>query len=71
MDKFVNMLLMKLSQKYKVSYNEQRTYNKEIKISNYVIKLYDYVEEKDKYTCIRTIFAKNKTELILKLKGLI
>ena len=65
------MLLVKLAEKYKVNYTEQRTYNKEIKNSNYVVKLYDYIEEKDKYTCIRTIFAKNKSELILKLKGLI
>lgn len=71
MDKFINMILTILSEKYKVSYNEQRTYKEQTKSSNFVIKLYDYIEEKDKYKCIRTIFAKNKTDLLLKLKELI
>ena len=71
MDKFINMVLIRLSDKYKVSYNEQRTYKEQIKNSNFVVKLYEYIEEKDKYKCVRTIFGKNKTDLLLKLKELI
>lgn len=71
MEKFVNMLLIRLSTKYKVTYTEQRTYKEEIKSSRYVIKLYEYIEQKDKYKCIRTIFANSKTDLLLKLRELI
>ena len=71
MDKYINMILLQLSDKYKVNYMEIRKYENRIKYSSYQVKLYNYIPEKDKYKSKKTIEAKNKMELIYKLKELI
>lgn len=66
MDKYLNMILLKLSENYKISLVEIKTY-KDFKVYKSIrLLIYNYKNGKDK--CIET---KNKRELLLKLKEMI
>ena len=71
MDKYINMILLQLSNNYKVNYTELRTYKENRIYTNFIVKLYKYMPLKDKYRCTKTIEARNKRALVLKLKELI
>ena len=43
MDKYINMILLQLSNNYKVNYTELRTYKENRKYTNFIVKLYKYM----------------------------
>lgn len=65
--KCINMMLLKLSQDYKINLTEIRTYKEGKKYTT--IKLIIYKYNKDKSN--KTIEVRNEKELILKLKEMI
>ena len=62
--KYINMILLKLSQEYKINLTEIKTYKEGKKYTT--IKLIIYKYNKDNTN--KTIEARNERELILKLK---
>lgn len=65
--KYINMMLLKLSQEYKINLTEIKTYKEGKKYIT--IKLIIYKYNKDNTN--KTIEVKNDKELILKLKEMI
>lgn len=64
--KYINMILLKLSLKYKISYIEINTYKDYKKYKNIKLTIFSYENKKNKY-----IETKNDRELLLKLKEMI
>lgn len=70
--KYINMLLLQLSNKYQYNLIEMKTYKRGKKYNNIklVIYKYDETDENEKYY-YKTLEFKNDRDLILKLKEMI
>ena len=65
--KYINMMLLKLGQEYKVNLTEIKTYKEGKKYTTIKLTVYNYGKDKKN----KTIEVKNDKELILKLKEMI
>ena len=68
--KYINMMLLKLSQEYKINLTEIKTYKQFKKYNSIRLILYKYDEEgnKKKY---KNIEVRNERELLIRLKEMI
>ena len=65
--KYINMMLLKLSQDYKINLTEIKTYKEGKKYTAIKLTIYKYGKDKKN----KTIEVRNDKELILKLKEMI
>lgn len=65
-EKYINMILLKLSEDYKISLLEIKTYKDLKKYTNITLTIYKYQGKRNK-----VIEAHTKRELLLKLKEMI
>lgn len=65
--KYINMMLLKLSQEYKINLTEIKTYKEGKKYTTIKLIIYKYGKDKKN----KTIEVRNEKELILKLKEMI
>lgn len=65
--KYINMILLKLSQDYKINLTEIKTYKEGKKYTTIKLTIYKYGKDKKN----KTIEVRNDKELILKLKEMI
>lgn len=65
--KYINMMLLKLSQDYKINLTEIKTYKEGKKYTTIKLIIYKYGKDKKN----KTIEVRNDKELILKLKEMI
>lgn len=68
--KYINMILMQLSNKYDCVLTDIKTYKDNKKFTNIKLILYKY-DDKGNKKQYKNIEAKNERELLLKLKELI
>ena len=70
--RYINMLLLQLSNKYYYNLIEMKTYKKGKKYNNIKLVIYKYDEEdKDEKHYYKTIEFRNERELLLKLKEMV
>lgn len=70
--KYINMLLLQLSNKYQYNLIEMKTYKKGRKYNNIKLVIYKYDEtDPDEKYYYKTLEFKNDRDLILKLKEMI
>lgn len=65
--KYINMILLKLSQEYKINLTEIKTYKESKKYTTIKLIIYNYGKDKKN----KTIEVNSDKELILKLKEMI
>ena len=65
--KYINMMLLKLSQEYKINLTEIKTYKEAKKYTTIKLTIYKYGKDKKN----KTIEVNSDKELILKLKEMI
>ena len=70
--RYINMLLLQLSNKYYYNLIEMKTYKKGKKYNNIKLVIYKYDEEdKEEKHYYKTIEFRNERELLLKLKEMV
>lgn len=68
--KYINMMLLQLSNKYQFTLTDIKTYKKNKKYTTIKLIIYKYKNEDEKQY-YKTVEVKNDRELILKLKEMI
>lgn len=66
--KYINMLLLQLSNKHQYTLINTTTYKKGRKYNSYKLVIYDYIKDDKIYK--ETLEFKNEIELLIYLKGL-
>lgn len=70
--RYINMILLQLSNKYYYNLIEMKTYKKGKKYNNIKLVIYKYDEEdEDEKHYYKTIEFRNERELLLKLKEMV
>ena len=70
--KYINMLLIELSNKYYFNLIEMKTYRKNKKYSSIKLAIYKYDKtDEEKKNYYKTLEFKNERELLLKLKEMV